>query len=322
MKLYNKLIDLATSLLSRTPKGINILEEEWDHLIVLDACRCDTFAKLYKYFFPGHASFKCIYSTASSTMEFVRKNILENPAIIKKLRNTVFINANPVIDNVLGNKTRKYFHTYIPVWKKYWNEKLGTVEPQYTYKETLRAIIKHPDKKTITWFLQPHYPYIHRKYQHLNTQAQQFMNKAIHGGTDTTLQALTRITKTLLHKGYLCAGIPETVCEHMHRNKTEVMKAYLANLATALKYVKKLAKTLPGTTIVTADHGEAFGETLNPLLPIHVYGHPSRIRIDALRKVPYLPIENTNYNKNKLIRNILKEIVSLRTAGNKGRKHL
>jgi len=57
-----------------------------------------------------------------------------------------------------------------------------------------------------------------------------------------------------------------------------------------MPYVKKLVDILPGRTVVTADHGEAFGEKIHPLIPIRVYGYPSEIRIPTLVKVPWLII--------------------------------
>jgi len=48
--------------------GANVLEFEWDHLIVLDACRCDIFEKVYQCYLPENASFKRIQSTTSSRL--------------------------------------------------------------------------------------------------------------------------------------------------------------------------------------------------------------------------------------------------------------
>jgi len=36
-----------------TRKVLNVMEEEWDYLIILDACRYDYFESLYKEFFDG-----------------------------------------------------------------------------------------------------------------------------------------------------------------------------------------------------------------------------------------------------------------------------
>lgn len=312
MGIYNKLMNLLTSVMFPNANGVNILELEWDYLIVLDACRCDIFEKIYRYFFPESTSFRCILSTASSTMEFIRKNISESPKVLRKLKNVVFVNANPVIDHVLGSHTHKIFYRYIPVWRKYWNEDLGTVEPKHIYRVALKAFLKHPNKKMIVWFLQPHYPYIDRRFHHINSLDREFMNKATQRSQDKNITALIKIIATLAQKRYLCAGIPDKVCEYMHKTPLKTLKAYTGNLIIVLRYVKGLTKILPGKITITADHGEAFGELLNGLLPLHVYGHPSRIKISPLIQIPYLTIKN-NIPRHVSIQKALRETAPLQS---------
>jgi hypothetical protein len=57
---------------------------------------------------------------------------------------------------------------------------------------------------------------------------------------------------------------------------------------------------LPGRTIVTADHGEAIGDYLHPLIPIKIFGHNQNIKISALVNVPWLVIEADEKDKSKL----------------------
>ncbi len=320
MGIYNKLMNLLTSIIFPNASGVNILELEWDHLIILDACRCDIFEKVYRHFFPENASFRCIESTASSTMEFIRKNILESPEVLKKLKNVVFVNANPVIDHVLGDRIHRIFYRYIPVWRKYWNEDLGTVEPKHTYMVALKTLLKYSDKRMIIWFLQPHYPYIDKRFRHINALGREFMNKAIRSNQDKNLATLMKIIATLTRRGYLCAGIPDNICEYMHQARSEAMKAYTCNLIIALQHIKKLAEILLGRIAVTSDHGEAFGEPLSELFPLNVYGHPSRTKILPLIQVPYLTIEN-NISRCVAIRKALREVVFLRSTSNIKRRH-
>lgn len=47
-----------------------------------------------------------------------------------------------------------------------------------------------------------------------------------------------------------------------------------------------LAEELPGKTVITADHGNLFGERATPF-PIPVYFHPSNVRISSLTEVPW-----------------------------------
>lgn len=309
--VYNKLMNFLTMIMYPNTNGVNVLGHEWDHLVILDACRCDIFREVYHHFFPENASFKCLSSTASSTMEFIRKNVLESLEVLRKLKNVILVNANPMIDHVLGDRIHRIFYRYIPVWKKYWNENLGTVKPEHTYVVALKTFLRHPDKKIMIWFLQPHYPYLDKRFYYINILGKEFINKATQDAQANNWVTLTRLVATLTRKGYLCAGIPDEVCEYIHKARSEVMKAYTRNLIIVLQYAKKLAEVLPGKIIVTSDHGEAFGEPLNKLLPLHVYGHPSRIKNPPLIRIPYLVTENNNSYR-MMIRKVLREIVSLR----------
>ena len=303
-------MDVITRILFGNHKGVNVLGHDWDHLIVLDACRCDIFERVYRRFFSSVTMFKCIVSSASSTMEFLRKNLDSN--IGEKLRDTVFVNSNPIVDHVLGTRLKKLFYKYIPVWRNHWDSKIGTVRPEDTYRVALKTYLRNPDKRMIVWFLQPHYPFIDRRFGHINALGREFMNKALlYNAPTSNLLVLVKIAKSLLRKGYLCAGIPDKVCEYVHRTPSEAIKAYIANLLSVLYYVKKLTEVLPGKIVITSDHGEAFGEPLNKLaLSLRVYGHPSRIRVPSLTLVPYLIVEN-NISRYEAIRKALRYLTSL-----------
>ena len=47
-----------------------------------------------------------------------------------------------------------------------------------------------------------------------------------------------------------------------------------------MKEVERLKEQLPGRVILTADHGEAFGE-------YRLYGHGAGLRIEGLVKAPW-----------------------------------
>jgi hypothetical protein len=247
-------------------------------------------------------------------MEFVKKNIIYSSRKVKdKLRNTIFINANPVIDHVLGPKARALFYKYIPVWKHYWDHELGTVKPEDTYRVSLRVYIKNPDKKFIIWFLQPHYPYLDKRFSHINALGKEFTKQTLHSNPSNNFFTLIKIVKNVIKNGYLCAGIPDKLCKYMRTDSKEVVSAYTINLIKALYYVKKLTEVLPGRIVVTSDHGEAFGESVGAgktLLRLRVYGHPSRIPVYHLTHVPLLTIENSVPSE-EAIRRIIKYLIRL-----------
>ena len=51
-------------------KIVNVVEEDWDFLIVLDACRFDYFLEVYKDFFDG--KLEKIISASFSTVEWLK----------------------------------------------------------------------------------------------------------------------------------------------------------------------------------------------------------------------------------------------------------
>jgi hypothetical protein len=69
----------------------------------------------------------------------------------------------------------------------------------------------------------------------------------------------------------------------------EAIKAYLSNLDLVFSCIKPLIEKLDGITVVTSDHGEAWGELAPPFI-IPIYGHPRGIRIPSIREVPWLTI--------------------------------
>lgn len=60
---------------------------------------------------------------------------------------------------------------------------------------------------------------------------------------------------------------------------------YVENLQAAQPHVEELLSAFQGRTIVTSDHGNAFGEW-------DVYGHPARTYISPLLDVPWLVQES------------------------------
>jgi len=53
-----------------------VMDEEWDFLIILDACRYDYFKEIYKNYLDGGNSMKAI-SPAIETIEWCQKKLYE-----------------------------------------------------------------------------------------------------------------------------------------------------------------------------------------------------------------------------------------------------
>jgi len=125
-------------------KAKNLLEEKWDFLIILDACRYDYFKDVYRNYLDGNV--KKAISPALHTMDWLNK------VFTGFYDDIVYISANPYINSKIevtdphGNKYKgkKHFFKIIDVWKWGWDSKLGTVPPG----EVNKAVVKV--KKIIT----------------------------------------------------------------------------------------------------------------------------------------------------------------------------
>jgi hypothetical protein len=66
----------------------------------------------------------------------------------------------------------------------------------------------------------------------------------------------------------------------------DVWAAYAENLELTIPHVEELLETLDGKSVITADHGNLFGEKVRPI-PIRTYGHPPGFRTTELVSVPW-----------------------------------
>ncbi|MFX0001880.1 MAG: hypothetical protein ACFFAA_03030 [Promethearchaeota archaeon] len=279
------------SLLYRNNNGIYILDEEWDNLIILDACRYDFFEKIYKnYKIEGILEKKI--SRGTHTSSFLTENFKN-----KFYNDIIYITANPYVDILLKGKLFKI----ISLWKEEWDAEYHTVLPKNMYILTLNAIKKYPNKKIIIHFMQPHYPYIgyNLKFNNLETIR------------DTALKKKDAIVKSpnkkrikenffTLYSSYVYGMIDIGI--HL--------RGYWKNLEYTFPYIEKLLKILPGITVITADHGEAFGEFIHPFLPIRYYGHRNGVRIPILVNVPWLTVKQENEDIMEKRSLLEKEIIS------------
>jgi len=264
-------------------RGTSIFDEEWDQLIILDACRYDRFKTIFENEFEAKLKengliyrFKYFISLGSNTKEFLVMNFAG-----RKLDDVIYVTANPMVDLFFKKWDTFKIIDYIPgkvyklvsVWKYAWNKKLGTVLPEDVAKYALKYYYKYPDKRLIVHFVQPHAPYITKPeiniYKGLEALAEKANNpkyKRKIGG------ALYRLSKYI--------------------SEEEFWKAYDENLKIVLGNALSLALIFKGKTVITADHGETFKKRLYFPIPITLCDHPSGLYIEDLVKVPWLEVYN------------------------------
>ena len=183
----------------------------------------------------------------------------------KSFLDTVYVTANPFV-----NRFSSSFYKVISVWDSGWDEDLGTVLPEVMVEYALKAGSEYPDKRLIIHFIQPHYPYIGDPEVNKVVYLKDWF-KDMASGKDVP-DIITKLLRDDVDKG-------------------RIKKAYKKTLKMALHHALKLTKKLEGKIVITADHGEAFGEIAWPL-PMRIYGHPSNVHIPVLVKVPWLVFDS------------------------------
>lgn len=134
------------------PAGIEVIEQDWDTLIVLDACRYDAFAEIEPYL-PLDGHLEKAVSKGTNTRQWLEENFG------KKRFDAVYVSANPWIGE--GSLINQDHFTYIEeVWKNKWCERYETVLAEDVTVSALEVREKFPMKRMIVHYLQPHNPFI------------------------------------------------------------------------------------------------------------------------------------------------------------------
>lgn len=128
-------------------RGVNIHEEDWDNLIILDACRYDYFKKCCEI--PGELEYRI--SRGSQSKEFIRGNFTDVRAY-----DTVYLSDNPWYGRLhedIGSELHHFSFCKRDAFD-------GTVSYPSTVTET--AVEYHetfPNKRLIVHYMQPHAPF-------------------------------------------------------------------------------------------------------------------------------------------------------------------
>lgn len=252
-------------------EGIEVLDRDWDNLIILDACRYDVFSAVNDL----DGSLTPVRSAGSSTSEFIRANFAGREAY-----DTVYVSSNAMV----GDK-REFIDVYklVGLWQ---NQPEVTrqeettenntaprsvPEPEPVVEKILEYNQKYPNKRLIAHFLPPHTPFLVKDGEKLSS--------------DSPYR-----TFTAARRGEITAA--------------EIRSVYTENVGHVLSYVAELVRELGGKTVVTADHGELLGEGVPWYIRLvhprwewskrHYFdfGHYTGLYEPELVTVPWLEIES------------------------------
>lgn len=253
----NRLYHRRLGLRPYNEGGIDPFEEDWDNLLVLDACRYDMFERRANL--PGRL--ERVESRASTTVEFLRANVDGHD-----LRDTVYVTANPQLHQHRDSIEAR-FGAVVDVWRADgWSDDHGTVLPETVTAAALRASEEYPNKRLVVHYMQPHYPFIGA-------------GARFAGGDFTDPEASDENVWVQLLQGRLAV------------DREGIWDLYDANLDRALPPVEEAMEGLGGRTVVTADHGNMVGERAFPI-PFREWGHPRGVYTPELVDVPWLVYED------------------------------
>jgi hypothetical protein len=246
-------------------EGVHIVEEDWDNLVILDACRFDIFEEHNTI----EGEFSKRRSVASSTPSFLRENFGE-----EQHHDIVYVTANPQVNYWLDESQ---FHAVVNVWDTGWDDQKRTVMPEHMMNATIEALETYANKRIISHFVQPHFPFI-------GPTAERELGEQ--GGFATGRARVSDISDPDT------SDYPEpwTMLENGAVDMDTVWDSYVECLTETLPYIKDLVESLQGKTVITADHGNMAGEYAWPF-PVRIYGHPGQILTDELVTIPWLEID-------------------------------
>ena len=283
----------------------DFLESEWDYCLVLDACRYDVFSEIYDEYLDGRLEKR--RSVGSSTPEWAYRTFTEYHDI-------AYFSGNPFI-NDLGIPLNElkwgascdyewtasdHISDVFDVWKTGWDDDLGTVPPEgvtEAYRNNQAAVERA--ERTVLHYMQPHAPYLSRGKGQKLKQIQKGIRKqeeAENGDAEAdggTLASMSDTLRTNVESVLDGSELAQKAGLWLELDPADVMKngtqeaalgLYEENLRIVLEDIADLVEELDGKVVVTADHGEAFGEE-------GVWEHHIETHIPPLIEVPWLEVE-------------------------------
>jgi hypothetical protein len=235
-------------------QSIDVMENDWDNLIILDACRPDFFQQQCDI----QGTFEQKISPGKRSWEFMTESFVG-----REFHDTIYITANPHSQKLPENT---FFKTNYLIDD--WNDEIGTVLPKDVVSAAKEAHREHPDKRLIIHFMQPHRPYL--------------------GSTANKLREEVDLI------GYRNQGDGLQIWGAVKERKVtqkDTKMAYSETLDIVLESVEELLDDIDGKTVITSDHGEMLGERVTPFTS-RVWGHSEGFNTKILRTIPWLVINS------------------------------
>jgi hypothetical protein len=277
---------------------VYVMQEAWDYLIVLDACRYDVMERVWDKYIKGHLTKRI--SLGSSTRQWRDSNFPD------RYEDVVYVSANPFINSIReirGFLGSEHFQEVYDVWRTDWDDKRGTVLPKAVSDRTIACMMMHDQARLIIHYLQPHAPYLGIASDSLGFPVPDLEAGRVLLGTSISEDPAIKIfllnalawffRKTNLLGGNVNWKLremlrmspvsPMDAVRRVHGD-AGLRAAYQTNLEIVLAAVADLIRFMSGRIIITSDHGELLGEGGR-------YSHFVGSERPELIEVPWLIVE-------------------------------
>ncbi len=251
----------------------HIHSDNWQTLIILDACRYDYFMDEYPTYLDGHC--EPVKSPASCTYDWLNHTWPAKYPL-------TYVSAMPSINSydIFYPATTHFTHV-IDAWDDGWNHTLGTTPPE-NVNQIVKDLVGLKPTRKIIHYAQPHQPFIGptRVVPDIHEPPFPFTNHP-------------QLPATMWRTWRLKARLPVTqrtgnkILDAYRRGKISTEKlrlGYRDNVRRVLHAVQAILPTLADPVVITADHGELLGETAQ-------LWHPCDIAHPLLRTVPWCTVD-------------------------------
>lgn len=127
-------------------RPIDVMNEDWDLLFVLDGCREDLFREVADI--DRFDDYRAVQSGASATKKWVPGQFFG-----QAYSDTVYITGNAVVSEHMTAA----FREFVDIWRDH-DQRL--IPPEPVADAVREQAASHPDKRIIAHFSQPHYPFL------------------------------------------------------------------------------------------------------------------------------------------------------------------
>lgn len=131
----------------REPGSLDVMAEDWDTLLLIDACRYDYFEEVSDL--PG--SLNSRLSPGSMSWEFIEQSFIDG-----EFHDTVYVTANPFAMEIESGT----FHDVVSLIDDYYKNDIGTVPAEVVSEAAQDAHERYPHKRIIVHYMQPHEPFL------------------------------------------------------------------------------------------------------------------------------------------------------------------